>query len=122
MDSSIEGKGKTKNLTKPYKDLAIEKLKDGIPLGENFKNLPIDMQRQAASSLMEGNTRVEVDGKNVTKIARAEELKSKLKEEGRDSETPTARNKPLEEGLIGTVKNPAPMGRTRSKRSGAKNS
>ena len=112
MDSSIEGKGKTKNLTKPYKDLAIEKLKDGIPLGENFKNLPIDMQRQAASSLMEGNTRVEVDGKNVTKIARAEELKSKLKEEGRDSETPTARNKPLEEGLIGTVKNPAPKAST----------
>ena len=112
MDSSIEGKGKTKNLTKPYKDLAIQKLKLSIPLGRNFKDLPIDMQRQIASSLMEGNTRVQVEGKNVTKIARAEELKAKLKKEGRDSETPTARNKPLEEGLIGTVKNPAPKAST----------
>jgi hypothetical protein len=83
-----------------------------IPKGKKLGDLSKDVQQQIYGELMGGNIRFKVDGRKITAKDWTKELQDKLKKEGRDWETPMARNKPLPGELVGTVKNPAPKAST----------
>ena len=65
-----------------------------IPKGKRLGDLSKDVQQQIYSELMGGNTRFEVDGRKITAKEWTKELQNKLFKEGRDWETPKAKDNP----------------------------
>jgi hypothetical protein len=90
------GLRKRKKTVKLDNDPLIQKriLQGLIPQGMKLGDLSKDVQKQIYSEMQGGNTRFIIDGRKLTYLDFATELKAKLKKEGRDSTTPMAKNNP----------------------------
>ena len=87
---------KNKKTVQLPNDPVIQKriLQGLIPKGMKLGDLSKDVQQQIYSEMQGGNTRFIIDGRKLTYLDFATELKAKLKKEGRDSTTPMAKNNP----------------------------
>ena len=87
---------KNKKTVQLENDPVIQKriLQGLIPKGMKLGDLSKDVQQQIYSEMQGGNTRFIINGRKLTYLDFATELKAKLKKEGRDSTTPMAKNNP----------------------------